>query len=103
MPTMFVPLKLKDGADKAAYEKWALERDIPTAAALDGVDSFVLHRIERTIDGAPSPYDYVEVITISDLDAFGKAASASAEMPKIVEELNGFIDGAPFMLGEIVE
>jgi hypothetical protein len=99
MTTMIVPIKLKDGADPAEYEKWAQERDIPTATSLPTVDSFHLYRVASLIDGNPAPYDYVEVIEINDIENFPKDV-ASEPMQKIAEELGAFLGDGAFLLSD---
>jgi hypothetical protein len=99
MTTMIVPIKLKDGADPAAYEKWAKERDIPTATSLPSVDSFVLYKVKSLIDGAAAPYDYVELIEINDLERFPADAS-SEPMQAIAAELGEFLGDGAFLLSD---
>ncbi len=100
MATVIVFFNLKDGASAAKYEAWARERDSPVVNALPSVDSFRL-QIARGLIGsdAASPYHYVEIIEITNLDAF-MSDIATDEMVKIATEFREFADAPTFILTE---
>ena len=99
MTTMIVPIRLKDGVNPADYEKWATERDIPTATSLPSVDSFALYKVASLIDGSPAPYHYVEVIEINDIEQFPKDAG-SEKMQVIASELGQFLGDGAFLMSD---
>ena len=69
---LIVPFNLKPGTDVAEYEEWAKTKDVPTASALPSVMSFTVHKATGLFgdpDAAP-PFQYFEVLDITDMDAF---------------------------------
>lgn len=85
MTRIIVLLNLKPGKSPADYEAWALSTDLPTVNALASVDAFTLHRATGLLGGGESPYQYVEVIDIADMDRFGTEAGTDA-MGRIAAE-----------------
>jgi REDY-like protein HapK len=68
---IIVLFNLKEGADVAAYERWAKDIDFPGVNALASVDKFTVHRATGLFGSdAPPPYQYVEVIDIKGMDDF---------------------------------
>lgn len=101
MTTLIVLFKLKSGADAAAYEKWAAETDIATVRGLDNCDGFDLFRCDGTLGGDSAPYDYVEIISISDLAAFRQEAQSDT-MRSVAGQFREFADNPVFMVTEQV-
>ncbi len=101
MTTLIVLFNLKSGADVAAYEKWAVETDIATVRSLKTCDGFDLFRCEGTLAGDSAPYDYVEIISLSDLAAFREEAQ-SETMRGVAGQFREFADNPVFMVTEQV-
>jgi hypothetical protein len=100
MAAILVLFNLKPGADVAAYEKWARERDLPTVRALGSVKSFDVMRQEKLLFGdAKPPYQYAEIIDVKDMDAFGKDVSSEA-VQKGAAEFQAFADNPIFIVCE---
>ncbi len=91
MTRIIVLLNLKPGKSPADYESWALATDLPTVNALNSVDSFTLFQATGVLDGGPSPYQYIEVIDVADMDLFGTEASTEA-MGRIAAEFQDWAD-----------
>ncbi|MGB6229254.1 MAG: hypothetical protein WBF53_03905 [Litorimonas sp.] len=70
-----VLFNLQEGKTVEDYERWAKETDIPAVNGLGSVDRFEVLRAEGLLfsDDA-SPYQYVELLDINDMDAFGAEA-----------------------------
>ena len=101
MKALIVLFKLKPGADRAAYETWARQTDLPVVRNLSSVASFDLYRTLGVFGSEdPAPYEYVEVIHIADLDRFGSEV-ASATMQKVAGEFRAFADSPLFMLADL--
>lgn len=101
MKALIVLFRLKPGADRAAYENWARQTDLPIVRNLSSVASFDLYRTRGLFgSGEPAPYEYVEVIRIADLDRFGGEVG-SETMQKVAGEFRGFADNPLFMLAEL--
>ncbi len=91
---------LKSGADRAAYERWAREADIPGVNALGSVERFTVHRATGLFGSdAPSPYDYVEVIDIRTMDGFVGDISTEA-FQRAAAPFQEFADNPQFILTE---
>ena len=86
MTRIIVLVTLKPGKSRADYENWARTTDLPTVNALESVDSFTLFEATGLLgsDGKP-PYDYVEIIDVSDMERFGQEVSTEA-MGRIAAE-----------------
>lgn len=91
---------LKPGADAAEYEAWARSRDLPGVNALVSVDDFeILRATGLLFSGEKSPYDYIEVLDVTDLDAFLSDCSGEA-VGKLAAEMGAFTEGAMFITTE---
>ncbi|WP_449465446.1 hypothetical protein [Stenotrophomonas humi] len=73
MQTVIVLFNLKPGVNAEEYEAWARASDLPVVNALPSVDRFEVLKSSGLLigDGKP-PYDYIEIIRIPDMAAFGK-------------------------------
>lgn len=95
---IIVLFNLKPDADIAAYEEWAKSVDIPGVNALSSVDEFAVFKSAGLLgsDGAPS-YQYVEIIDVNDMDAFGAQTSTEA-FQKVAAAFGDFADNPEFIL-----
>ena len=93
-----VLFNLKPGVDAAAYEAWAASADIPIVNALASIDSFSVHAATGVLGSdAPSPYGYIEVVDIADMDQFGRDV-AEETMQRVAAEFREFADNPTFIL-----
>jgi REDY-like protein HapK len=77
--TVLVLFNLKSGADVAAYEQWAKEKDIPLVRSLGSVSGFEVMKSKMVLGSdAKPPYQYAETIVVPDLDAFFKDVGTDA-------------------------
>jgi hypothetical protein len=91
---------LKPGASRDEYEAWARSRDLPDVRSLPSVKSFeVLRAMGVLFSEAKPPYDYVEVLDVSALDAFLRDCG-SDKVAKLAQEMSAFTDGATFITTE---
>jgi hypothetical protein len=98
-----VLFNLKADALPQAYEDWARSTDIPNVRALTsnaGFDVFKLLSVRGS--GAAPPHQYMELISIADMDQFGIDVSADT-MKKVAAEFRGFADNPTFILAEKIE
>jgi hypothetical protein len=100
MTTVVVLFNLKSGARRADYEAWARSRDLPTVNALPSVERFEVLRSAGLLvgEGTP-PYQYVELIRIRDMQAFGADVSGPA-VQQLASEFAGFAEAPVFILTE---
>jgi len=95
-----VLFNLKPGVTRADYEHWARTRDLPTVRSLASIAAFDVFRATGTLTGDKSPYDYVEIIDVRDMDRFG-ADVATDPMPAIAAEFGALVD-ATFIMTEVL-
>jgi hypothetical protein len=69
MPVVFFLNKLRSDVTREDYERWVREVDYPTARSLATIKSYVVARMDATLDGGAPPYDYVERVEITDHNA----------------------------------
>ncbi len=98
MTTIVVLFNLKADAKESDYQQWAKSTDIPTAGGLASVDSFEVLKSEGLLmSDAKPPYEYIEIIKVNDMDAFGKDVG-SETMQKIAAEFQSFADNPLFIM-----
>ena len=78
MPVVFFLNKLRPGVAAEDYERWVREVDYPTARGLGTIESYVVARMEATLDGAASPYDYIERVEITGIGDYRRELSGPA-------------------------
>ena len=100
MTRIVVLFNLKPQIDASDYEEWARNTDIPIVNALSSVSSFTVHRSSGLLgsDAAP-PYQYVEVIDVSDMETFGGEVGTDT-MRQVAAEFQRFADQPQFLLTE---
>tara|TARA_R110001606_G_scaffold375529_1_gene533881 strand:- start:7978 stop:8313 length:336 start_codon:yes stop_codon:yes gene_type:complete len=84
---IIVLLNLKPGKDENDYLQWARTTDLPTVNSLKSVENFELLECTSLLRGGPAPYQYIEILDVSDMDAFKEEAGSEA-MRKIAAEFN---------------
>ncbi|MCC6790147.1 MAG: hypothetical protein IT336_00595 [Thermomicrobiales bacterium] len=70
MPVVYFLNRLRPEANPGDYERWIREVDYPAARAMRTMVSYVVTRTATTLEGQPSPYDYVERAEVTDIDAY---------------------------------
>lgn len=99
MTRIVVLFNLKAGADADAYEKWARETDMPAVRGLGSVDGFDVAKVRGLLGGGSSPYAYVEIIDVADMDLF-MSEIGRGEMPQVAASFQEFADNPLFLLAE---
>lgn len=94
-----VLFNLKPGVDPAAYEAWARTIDIPGVRALGSCTDFQVYRTTGLLGGGSAPYQYIETIDITGMDAF-MADVVSDSVQKVAAEFQKFADEPQFILTE---
>ncbi len=97
--------KLREGVDPAAYERWVREVDYPFARRLPTIESYVVTRLDGLFEGGEAPYDYLEVVEITELDAYRKSLDrgSSPELKQFFEEWSSFVGESLVVYGEVLE
>lgn len=97
---ILVLFNLKPGVDPADYERFARETDIPGVNGLSSVIDFTVHRATGLFGSdAPSPYQYAEVIDVTNLDHFIADVSTDA-VQAVAARFAEFADDPKFILTE---
>jgi hypothetical protein len=99
LTTIIVLFSLKPGADRATYERWARETDLPVVKQLRSVDGFEVLRTAGLLSGGVAPYEYVEILRVNDMREFGQDL-ASATLQRVAAEYREFADAPLFIQTE---
>lgn len=103
MARIIVLFNLKPSADRSAYERWARTVDMPQVRSLGSIDSFTVHAAQGLLGTqAKSPYEYVEVIDVADMDQFGRDIAAET-MQRVSAEFQTFADNPVFIVTRTLE
>lgn len=79
MQTVIVLFNLKPGVSREAYEAWARGSDLPVVNGLASVEKFEVLKASGLLGSeARPPYEYVEIIRVPDMAAFGADLSDPA-------------------------
>jgi hypothetical protein len=100
MAALVVLFNLQDDTAADQYEEWARTTDVPTVKGLDSVDDFRVFRADGLLmSNDPSPYDYVEIIEVNDMEQFG-AEMESETVQQTAAEFQEFAEDPTFILTE---
>lgn len=96
---IIVLFNLKPGVSIAEYEEWAKTRDIPGVNALGSVDGFTVHKAAGMFGApdAPVPFQYFEIIDVSDMDGF-VADISTPEFQAAAAPFQDYADSPQFVL-----
>ena len=97
---LIVLFSLKSGVSHEAYQAWARAQDLPTVRNLPSITSFDVFRATGRLGDGPTPYDYIEIIDIGDMDQFNKDI-ATQKMQSIAAQFAEMAD-AIFLTTEAV-
>jgi hypothetical protein len=67
MPVVFFLNRLREGVTADQYEHWVREVDYPKARSLKSIESYVVNRIDGTLEGGLAPYHYIERVEVTNL------------------------------------
>jgi hypothetical protein len=97
--------KLREGIDHADYERFVREVDYPFARGLSTIRSYVVTRLDGLFGGGEAPYDYLEVVEITELEAYRKSLdpSGSPELQQFFDEWSRFVGESLVVYGEVIE
>jgi hypothetical protein len=99
MAVVFFLNKLRPGVAGRDYERWVREVDYPTARSLDTIRSYVVARMDATLDGNPAPYDYIERVEITNIDNYRKEL-ADPKMGDFAQQWSGFVGESIAVFGD---
>jgi hypothetical protein len=95
---------LRDGVERADYEEWIRRVDYPVARRQPSIQNYVVTRLEGRLDGdAPPPYQYLEVIEITDIDEYRQDMSGNPEFEALLSEWSRYVGESIAVYGENIE
>ncbi len=97
--TIIVLFNLKPGVSVADYERFARDTDLPIVNRLPSIEKFEVLKSRGLLRGGDPPYQYIEILRVTDMDQFGQDVSAET-MQKVAATFRGFADNPQFILTE---
>lgn len=97
MAKIIVLFNLKPGVSVADYEAFARGTDLPVVNALPSVDRFEVLKAEGLLGGGNSPYEYIEIIDVNDMQQLGTDVS-SETMQKVAATFRGMAENPLFIV-----
>jgi hypothetical protein len=102
MPTVFFMSRLKDGVRKEDYEKWLVSFDYEKAKQVHSILSYRTYRISGRYESGKKPYDYLEVVEITDLEEYRQEGEDNPAMQAIAREWANFLEVADSLHGAFI-
>ena len=103
MATVFFMSKLKPGVLAADYEKWLREFDYVRARELSSILSYRTHHIQGHLtEERDNPYDYLEVIEVTDLEQYRKEITEHPAAKAITGEWGNYLDLVYSLTGDFI-
>lgn len=104
MTTLVVLFNLKRGTDRAAFDRWAREKDWPAVRAMKNCEGFESLAVKGLLGSdAAAPYQFVEVIRLRDLAAFQEELGADEALRAIAADFDEFVESPVFLVTETNE
>lgn len=96
--------KLREGVEPEDYEAWVREVDYPLARSMPTIERYDVTRLDGLLqgDGDP-PYDYLEVVEITDLDAYRQSLAGGPEVEEFFKQWESFVGESLAVYGELIE
>ncbi len=94
MPVVFWFSRLRPGVNAADYERWVREVDYRAAKDIPSIRSYRVHHINGPCLGDTTPYDYVEVVEITDIDDYRRDIQQHPAAQKIAAEIGHYVESA---------
>lgn len=95
---------LREGVKPEDYEKWVREVDYPLARNLPTIKSYIVTRLDGLLQeqGKP-PYDYLEVVDVTDLDDYRASLAGGPEIEEFFRQWSSFVGASVAVVGEVIE
>lgn len=95
---------LREGADPAEYEDWIRRVDYPVARRQESIRRYEVTRLEGLVSGeGKPPYQYLEVIDISDINAYRSGMDGNPEFEQLLADWSRYVGESVAVYGENVE
>lgn len=98
--------RLRDGVDPAEYEDWVRRVDYPIARKQPSITRYEVSRLGGHVQADatdPLPYDYVEVIEITDIDSYRAGMDGNPEFEQLLREWSEYVGESIAVYGEVID
>ena len=103
MATVFWMSRLKSGVAANDYETWVQDFDYAKARELPSLRSYQTYRIQAPFLEAESvPFDYLEVIEVTDLEAYRRELSEHPAAQAIAQEWGDYVELVYSLSGTLI-
>ena len=103
MPTVFFLARLRHGVTPEAYETWVRSFDYPTARSIPSIRSYKTHRLQGAFRQAAVSYDYIEVVDITDLEAYRRDLAELPQAQELRRQIGMYLEPSDSYWGQVVE
>ena len=97
MTKIVVLFNLKPGISVADYEAFARDTDLPIVNKLPSVNKFEVLKAEGLLGGGASPYQYIEIIDVNNMELLGTDVSTDT-MQKVAAKFRTMADNPLFIV-----
>jgi len=103
MRVVFFLNTLHEHVNPQDYEEWVRTVDYPTARGIPSIVEYTVSRAEGLLEGdEPAPYDYIERVVISDLDAYRRDLAAP-ELEDFGRQWSSYVKSSIAVVGTVIE
>jgi hypothetical protein len=99
---IFFLSRLAEGADAGEYERWVREIDLPVVRAIPTVIAYDVVRVDGPFRDGEVPYDYIEVIEVSDLDLYKRQLEEIPDRPAFLAAWRSLVGEVVSVRGTVV-
>ena len=103
MPTVFFLARLRQGVEPATYEEWVRSFDYPTAQSIPSIISYKTHRIAGPLRQAMEHYDYIEVVEVTDIDAYQRDLAELPQAQELRRQIVEYLEPSESYWGQVIE
>ena len=103
MPTVFFLARLRNGVTPEAYEQWVRSFDYPTAQSIPSILSYKTHRIAGPYRQAHTPYDYIEVVEVTNIDDYRRELAELSQAQELRRQIVEYLEPSDSYWGHLVE
>lgn len=103
MTRVFFFNRLRPGVAGADYEAWVREVDYPTARAIPSIVSYEVVRVDEPFRDSGIPYDYIEVVEVTDTDTYRRDLENLLDRDRFIEQLRSFVAPADAVVSTLIE
>lgn len=94
MASVFWLSNLKAGVEAAAYERWVRQTDYRLAESVGCIEHYRVVRVSGPVEGeGKAPFDYIEVLEVTDIEAYRAALKDDPAIQNIIAEIDQYVYG----------